>query len=68
MEKEATQNLVNFFKILKEIDDEAKLNKARVIKTAYNHLIDLPKKYKDNLLALEQSLEKENEIEKDYED
>ncbi len=54
--------------VWQEIDDEAKLNKARVIKTAYNHIIDLPKKYKDNLLALEQSLEKENEIEKDYED
>jgi len=54
--------------VWQEIEDPAKLMRARVIKTAYNHIIDLPNKYRQNLLSLEQSLKKENEIEKDYED
>jgi len=40
----------------------------RVIKTAYKHLINLPKQYKDELAQLKEELTKQNEIQKDYEE
>jgi len=51
-----------------DVTDADKLYQMRVIKTAYKHLINLPKQYKDELAQLKEELTKQNEIQKDYEE
>jgi hypothetical protein len=48
--------------------DEKKLNNMRVLKLAYKHITDTPKKYKDEMSQLKEQLDKTNEIEKDYDE
>ena len=48
--------------------DEKKLNNMRVLKLAYKHITDTPKKYKDEMAQLKEQLAKSNEIEKDYDE
>lgn len=51
-----------------DVTDEDKLNQMRILKLAYKHVMDLPKKYREQLAALQENLKKENEIQKDYEE
>ena len=53
-----------------EIDDDKRLERARVMKFAVQHLIDIKKSYHDELLAAQEALQKlqnkETEVAKDY--
>ena len=51
--------------VWQEIFEPEKLLKARVIKTAYAHLIDLPKKYKETLTSLQNNLQDYREHQED---
>lgn len=51
-----------------DVVDEDKLNQMRILKLAYKHVADLPKKYKEQLTSLQENLKKENEIQKDYDE
>jgi hypothetical protein len=51
-----------------DVGDEKMLQEMRVLKIAYRHVMDLPKKYKEDLEGLKQALDKENEIRKDYDE
>ena len=48
--------------------DEKILREMRILKIAYKHVMDLPKKYKEDLVALQETLTKQNEIKKDYDE
>jgi len=53
-----------------EIQDEQKLERARVMKYAITHLMNMKKNYEDELLAAQEELRKiqnpDKEIQKDY--
>lgn len=51
-----------------DVMDEDKLNQMRILKLAYKHLTDLPKKYKEQLAQLQDNLTKQGEIQKDYDE
>jgi hypothetical protein len=51
-----------------DVSDEKMLREMRVLKIAYKHIFDLPKKYKDDLNMLKETLKKQDEIEKDYDE
>ena len=51
-----------------DVGDEKMLREMRVLKIAYKHIMDLPKKYKEDLKALQDNLEKQGEIKKDYDE
>jgi hypothetical protein len=51
-----------------DVGDDKILQEMRVLKIAYRHVMDLPKKYKEDLVALKETLDKEGEIKKDYEE
>ena len=50
-----------------DVADEKMLREMRILKIAYKHIFDLPKKYKEDLASLKDNLEKQNEIQRDYE-
>lgn len=51
-----------------DVGDEKMLNEMRVLKIAYKHILELPRKYKEDLKMLQETLEKQNEIKKDYDE
>jgi hypothetical protein len=51
-----------------DVADEKMFNEMRILKIAYRHIVDLPRKYKEDLAALKDNLDKQNEIKKDYEE
>jgi hypothetical protein len=51
-----------------DVGDEKMLQEMRVLKIAYKHIMDLPRKYKEDLNTLQDNLEKQGEIKKDYDE
>jgi hypothetical protein len=53
--------------VWQDVFDKEKLDQMRIIKMAYKHVADLPKKYSENLKSLKTKLEQSQEIRHDYE-
>jgi hypothetical protein len=51
-----------------DVGDEKMLGEMRILKIAYKHILDLPRKYKEDLKALQEALDKNGEIKKDYDE
>lgn len=65
--KDAKMWVAQLDSVWQDVFDKEKLDQMRIIKIAYKHIAELPKKYAENLKDLKNKLERSNEIEKDYE-